>query len=321
MGTLTAMGEVEANTSDAPPVLVRIPPHALLDLHRLATLREVARRGSYSAAAESLNFTPSAVSQQMTGLARELGFQLFDRTPWGMRLTTAAEVLIAHLDVVFAQLNEAQAELDDLAGGVRGRLRIGSFTTATVGFVADTLGAFADRFPGVRISLADGQPHESVARLRERELDLALVFDFHRRPLSYDPDGRLPCQDSEIECVELFDDPFVAVLPRDHPLALHPRTHTSLCEPLYRRPSGRRRPDLADGVNRRDPEIRGGSLEEGDHRRLRVGWRDLRKGGDLHVADGSVNQRAHDDVRVLGQPRERAHAGREPCGPLPAWLR
>lgn len=204
---------------DAPDVLVRIPPSALLDLHRLATMREVARCGSYSAAADSLRFTPSAVSQQMSGLARDLGFAVFERTPRGMRLTPSAEVLLEHVDGVFARLNHAQADLDALAVGLSGRLRIGSFPTATVVFLAETLGLFQDRFPAVRTSLTDGEPYESIARLKERELDLAAVFDFDHWALSADSDGRLVCDDSEIDCTHLFDDPFSVILPHDHQLA------------------------------------------------------------------------------------------------------
>lgn len=205
---------------DAPHVLRRIPPSALLDLNRLATLREVARCGSYSAAADSLCFTPSAVSLQMTGLARDLQVQLFDRTPRGMRPTAAAEILVTHIEAVFSRLNQAQGELEAVAGGVRGRLRVGSFPTATVGFLAETIGTFQERFSSVDLTLADGEPHESIVRLKERELDLAVVFDFDHRALSADFDGRVICRDSEIECADLFDDPFLVVLPRDNPLGV-----------------------------------------------------------------------------------------------------
>ena len=215
---------------DVPRVVPRIPPYALLDLTRLATLREVERCGSYSAAADSLNFSPSAVSQQMTVLARELGFRLFDRTPRGMRLTTAAEVLVSHVETVFARLNDAQAELDEVAGGARGRLRVGSFPTATARFVAETMGEFRDRLPAVQVSLSDGEPHESVGRLKSRELDLAVVFDFDHWALASDFDGRDVCSHSEIECVDLFDDPFFAILPRDHPLAASERVEIAQLE-------------------------------------------------------------------------------------------
>lgn len=211
--------EVTGGRCEAAEVLGRIPPSALLDLNRLATLREVALRGSYSGAADSLHFTPSAVSQQMAGLARDLGSQLFDRTPRGMRLTATGEVLVTHVEAVFARLNAAQGELEAVAGGSRGRLRLGSFPTATVGFLAETVGVFQDRFPRVDLSLSDGEPYESIARLKDRELDLAVVFDFDHWALSSDFDGRLVCQDRDITCSELFDDPFHVTLPRDHPLA------------------------------------------------------------------------------------------------------
>ncbi len=200
----------------SPHLVGRIPPTALLDLHRLVTLREVARCGSYAAAAKALHYTPSAVSQQMTGLARDLDSVLFERTPRGMRLTTVAEVLVGHVDAVLGRLNEAQGELDSLAGSMRGRLRVGSFPTATVGFVAEALGVFHSRFGQVSVSFSDGEPYESVARLKERELDLAVVFDFDHWTVSTGYDGRLICQDSEIDCVDLFDDPFSVVLPHGH---------------------------------------------------------------------------------------------------------
>lgn len=201
-------------------IVGRVPPSALLDLRRLATLREVARCGSYSAAAEALHFTPSAVSQQMAGLARDLGWVLFERTPRGMRLTAAAETLVDHVDAVFARLNEAQGELEAVTGGVGGRLRVGSFPTATVRFVAGAMSVFHDRFPRVELSFSDGEPHESIGRLKEREVDLAAVFDFDHLTLETDYDGRTVCQDREIDCLQLFDDPFSIMLPRDHPLAL-----------------------------------------------------------------------------------------------------
>ena len=218
-GERSAVWDSSALPSGSQGVLGRTPPAALLDLGRLATLREVARRGSYSAAADSLCFTPSAVSQQMAGLARDLGTALFERTPRGMRLTACAELLVSHVEVVFARLNAAQGELEDVAGGVRGRLRVGSFPTATAGFTAAAMGAFEERFSFVDLSLMDGEPWESVTRLKERELDLAVVFDFDRWALSTDVHGRLVCRDEEIACSDLFDDPFVVVLARDHPLA------------------------------------------------------------------------------------------------------
>ncbi len=208
-------------TRSRPPAepIHRIPPAALLDLKRLATLREVARRGSFAAASEALCFTPSAVSQQMTALARDLGVMLFERTPRGMRLTESAQALVAHCEALFARLAEAQAELEEIAGGVGGRLRLGSFPTATVTFTAWAMHTFCDLFGGVELTFADGEPYESVERLKERELDLAVLFDFDHWPAVTDYDGRSVCDDCEIDCLPLFDDPFHVVLPVGHALA------------------------------------------------------------------------------------------------------
>lgn len=199
--------------------ICRIPPLALLDLKRLAMLREVDRRGSFAAAAEAMSFTPSAVSQQMAALGREMGVALFERTPQGMRLTESAQALVAHTEAVFARLAEAQGEIEAIAGGVGGRLRLGSFPTATVSFAAQAMQNFRELCPGVQLAFADGEPYESVARLKERELDLAVLFDFDHWTAATDYDGRAVCGDCEIECLALFDDPFRVVLPAGHPLA------------------------------------------------------------------------------------------------------
>lgn len=204
---------------DASGPLSRIPPAALLDLKRLATLREVARQGSFAAAAEAQCCTPSAVSQQMSALARDVGVALFERTPHGMRLTESARVILMHCEEVFAHLSDAQAELDRIAGGVRGRLRLGSFPTATVAFTADAMEVFRQEYPRVELSFADGEPYESVARLKERELDLAVLFDFDCWTAATNYDGRAVCADADIECIALFDDPFHVVLPSGHRLA------------------------------------------------------------------------------------------------------
>jgi len=206
-------------TEQIPTPSGRVPPTALLDLRRLAMLREVARRGSFSAAADALCYSPSAVSQQMTGLARDMDVVLFERTPRGMRLTESARALVAHAEAVFARLGDAQAEVDAIVGGVRGRLRLGSFPTATVAFVAQALETFRGRYPGVDVTFADGEPYESAMRLCERELDLALVFDFDHWTVGTDYDGRAVCNHTEIDCIKLFDDPFHVVLPRGHRLA------------------------------------------------------------------------------------------------------
>src|SRR4249919_1934284 len=114
----------------------------MLDVRRLRLLREVALRGSIAAAAESLDFTPSAVSQQLAKLEVEAGVPLLDRGPKSVRLTPAGWRLVEHAEAVLERLAEAEADLRELSGA-RPVLRVGSVTTVAVSLLPEALGRFA----------------------------------------------------------------------------------------------------------------------------------------------------------------------------------
>src|ERR671916_1374234 len=99
----------------------------MLDVRRMKVLREVAAHGSFSAAAEALNFTQSAVSQHVAALERETGTQLVERMSRGVRLTEAGAVLVKHADVIIARLESAEEDLNAIAGLRGGRLRLVGF--------------------------------------------------------------------------------------------------------------------------------------------------------------------------------------------------
>src|SRR3954464_907832 len=102
----------------------------MLDVRRMRVLREVAVRGSFSAAAESLSFTQSAISQQIAALEREAGCKLVQRNARGIRMTEAGEALVRHADAILARLAEAEAELEAIAGVRGGRLRLAAVGAA-----------------------------------------------------------------------------------------------------------------------------------------------------------------------------------------------
>src|SRR4051795_7430218 len=102
----------------------------MLDVRRMRVLREVARRGSFSAAAESLAYTQSAVSQQVAALEREAGTRLVERNARGVRLTDAGQALCQHADAILSRLADAECELEAIAGLRGGRLRLTTFATA-----------------------------------------------------------------------------------------------------------------------------------------------------------------------------------------------
>src|SRR3712207_619554 len=149
----------------------------MLDVKRLRVLREVAAQGSFSAAAQKLGYTQSAVSQQIAALEREAEATLIERNPRGIRLTDAGEALVRHADKILARLAEAEAELEAIAGLRGGRLRLATFPTAGATLVPRAIREFSQRHPGVELTLAEADPIDSLPMLRGGELDLALVDD------------------------------------------------------------------------------------------------------------------------------------------------
>lgn len=96
----------------------------MLDVRRMKVLREVAARGSFSAAAESLSFTQSAISQQVAALERETGTTLLERGARGVRLTDAGRALVAHTEAILCRIEDAEEELAALAGLQIGRAHV-----------------------------------------------------------------------------------------------------------------------------------------------------------------------------------------------------
>src|SRR5881394_3479260 len=143
----------------------------MLDVRRMRILREVAARGSFSAAAEALAYTQSAVSQQIAALEREVGTKLVERNARGIRLTDAGEALVRHTESVMANLAEAEAELEAIAGIRGGRVRLASFPSAGSAIVPQAIANFRSRHPGVELNLSEAEPQDSLPRLRAGELD------------------------------------------------------------------------------------------------------------------------------------------------------
>src|SRR3954471_12968037 len=180
----------------------------MLDVRRLRVLREVATCGSFSAAAESLSFTQSAVSQQVAALERECGTKLLERGPRGVRLTDAGRALVEHADAILARIEDAEEELAAIAGLRGGRLRIATFQSAGATLVPRALGEFHRRHPDVELTVKL-EERDAYGSLVSGQADLAIVMDF--------PDT--PTLSPELELIDLLDDPYDAVLPSGHRLA------------------------------------------------------------------------------------------------------
>jgi DNA-binding transcriptional LysR family regulator len=181
----------------------------MLNVGRLRVLKEVAYRGSFSAAAEALSYTQSAVSQQIAALEAETGMALLERRARGVSLTAAGQTLMGHAEGILARLEAADAALAAIAGLRGGRLRMASFPTAGATLMPLAIATFRSSYPDVELTLTEGEPEQIVPRLRAGELDLALLFEFA---------GETPLREGETR-VELLEDPMYLALPRDHRLA------------------------------------------------------------------------------------------------------
>ena len=182
----------------------------MLDVRRLRVLREVATTGSFSAAADSLDFTQPAVSRQIATLEAEAGAQLVERGARGIRLTPAGELLVGHAEAILDRLAVAETQLDALAHLQGGRLRVGAFPTANAKLVPMAITAFAAAHPDVELRLDEAVSAELLSRLAAGEIDLAVVSDH---------DYGSVADDETFTFEPLMDDPLHVALPRDHPLA------------------------------------------------------------------------------------------------------
>src|SRR5665213_1872416 len=182
----------------------------MLNLNRLRILVEVASCGSFSAAADALSYTQSAVSQQIAALEAETGVTLLERLPRGVRLTPAGQVLLEYAEGIIARLHAAEAEMAAIAGLRGGQLRMASFPTAGATLMPLAIAIFRAQHPEVSLTLAEGEPEEIGSRLSAGEFDVALLFEFEGTSESLGP---------ELTRQPLFEDPMFLAVPADHPLA------------------------------------------------------------------------------------------------------
>lgn len=186
----------------------------MLNMTRLNVFREVVERGSFSAAADALSYSQSAVSQAIATLEGELGTALIERRRGGVRPTPAGAALAAHVGGILARMDSAEAEVAAIARGRGGRLRTASFPTAGSTLMPRAIAAFRVSHPGVEVTLAEGEPEEIAPRLRAGEFDLVLLFEF---------EGVGERLGTGMRRYELRDDPLHLALPPEHPLAKRKR--------------------------------------------------------------------------------------------------
>ena len=182
----------------------------MLSPRRLIVFRELAEHGSFTAAAEALSYTQSAISQQISTLERETGAILIERDRKRARLTEAGELLLGHADAILGRIEHAERDLSAYLQARSGRLRLAAFESAGAALVPIAVEAFHARHPDVELNVVQMEPVEAATRLENRQLDLAIAYGL--QPAT----GALG---QELELTYLLDDRYTAVIPRQHRLA------------------------------------------------------------------------------------------------------
>ena len=164
-------------------------------------------RGSIAAAAQRLDFTPSAVSQQIGKLERDLGCRLLERHPRGVTLTPVGQALLAHAETVVGELRAAEQAVQTMLGAEPARLAVGTFASAAQSLVPRALARFRRRHPDVALILLDLEPPDGYGLVSSGDLDLLITHRYPGVPL---PDLR------GLSRQLLMHDPLRLVLPAGH---------------------------------------------------------------------------------------------------------
>jgi DNA-binding transcriptional LysR family regulator len=182
----------------------------MIDVRRLAVLREVHRCGTVTAAAAALHLTPSAVSQHLAALGRETRTRVVEPHGRRVRLTGAGLVLLQHAETVLAELERADAVVAAFAGSGAGVASVGAFPTAINALVIPAMTQLQTERPAIRVHVSDLAGDASIQALMRGEIDIALWLAYP---------GSRAAEERGALAEPLIDDVMDVVLPAGHPCA------------------------------------------------------------------------------------------------------
>ncbi|MBN3856080.1 LysR family transcriptional regulator [Paraburkholderia sp. Ac-20340] len=175
-----------------------------MDLAALAIFRAVVRENGVTRAAAKLNRVQSNVTTRIKQLEEQLGTPLFTRDGRRLVLTPAGETLLPYAERLLALADEARHALK--AGRPSGRLRLGTMESVAASRLPGVLARYHQSWPEVTLELETGTTGCLIERLREFEVDAALIAT----PLAGTPDAEV------FECVPVYREELVMITPRGH---------------------------------------------------------------------------------------------------------
>lgn len=187
-----------------------------MEIDQLRYFLQVARRASFTRAAEDLLISQPALSRSIQKLEEELGQPVFERKARSVSLTDAGTLLQARAQQVLTILEDTRAEITD--DGRSGRVRVGAIPTIAPYFLPEVLRQFADRFPQASVVVQEQTTDLLLKSCTQGEIDLAIVA--------------LPVPVRYLEVEELFQEELLLVVPPGHPLADKPQIRMNDVKPF-----------------------------------------------------------------------------------------
>lgn len=181
----------------------------MMSLHKLATLRRVVELGSVTLAADELKYTPSAVSQQIKKLEKELGQPLIRRQGHKLIATAAGRTLAERARRIFVELDAAELELGAILSGHGGTVSVGSFPTLAASFLPKVIKAFSSTYPEVKLEIVSARYDELVDNLQRGATNISFLWEHSWNPLNVD----------SVEVDLLYNEESVVAVPSTHHLA------------------------------------------------------------------------------------------------------
>jgi len=179
-----------------------------MELRHLRYFIAVADELSFSRAAMRLYIAQPALSCQIKALEAELGVQLFDRRNNPIQITPAGEAFLEESRATLAQLEQAVHKTQRIHQGALGYLTVGFTSSIANGVFPEMLRTFRQRYPEVKLILQEEHSSSLIQKLRDRQTDIIFLYLYHEIS-----------EANDLETMSLTQEPLVAVLPKNHPLA------------------------------------------------------------------------------------------------------
>lgn len=160
--------------------------------------------GSFTKAAESLNYAQSSISKMIADLEKEWGISLLERNKKGVSLTSTGKQILPYARKILSDFEEMQQKVDAINGIQTGIVRIGTFSSVAINWLPDIFAKFQQDYPGIDYEMLLGDYDEVERWIDEGRVDCGFL--------------RLP-SDHHFDVISLKQDEYKAVLPLDHPLA------------------------------------------------------------------------------------------------------